>query len=195
MIGRVHHRHGNRLFGAGEHALGAMPGAHVRNLIFLRTFDHFGHGAHRISFREASLRSLLFVIAGLSFTLYVYRSLGGDRALAYLTAYLVEESLSVDNLFVFLVIFTYFRVPEKYQARVLTWGIVGAVLMRALFIFAGTALLHKFHFMMYVFGGFLIFTGARLAFAKGPLFLPATRSVSVGRARAPAQPAERWPPP
>jgi tellurite resistance protein TerC len=126
----------------------------------------FGRRAHRVSFREATLRSGLFIAAGLLFTLYVYRAHGTDSALAYLTAYLVEESLSVDNLFVFLVIFTYFRVPESFQPRVLTWGIVGAVVMRAVFIVAGTALLGRFHFMMYVFGAFLIYTGARLAFSK-----------------------------
>ncbi len=126
----------------------------------------FGRSAHRVSFREASLRSLLFVTVGLGFTLYVNHSLGADRALAYVTAYLIEESLSVDNLFVFLVIFSYFRVPERYQPRVLTWGIVGAVVMRAVFIAAGTALLSRFHWMMYVFGAFLIYTGAKLAFSS-----------------------------
>lgn len=126
----------------------------------------FGRAAHNVSFREASLRSLLFVAAGLSFTLYVFHRLGGDAAVSYVIAYLVEESLSVDNLFVFLVIFTYFRIPEKFQPRVLTWGIVGAVIMRALFIVAGETLLSRFHFMTYVFGAFLIYTGARLAFSK-----------------------------
>jgi tellurite resistance protein TerC len=127
----------------------------------------FGRTLHHVSFREASMRSLLFVLSGLGFTLYVYKSHGSDHALAYLTAYLIEESLSVDNLFVFLVIFTYFRVPALYQPRVLTWGIAGAVVMRALFIVAGTALLSRFHFMMYVFGAFLIYTGAKLFFSKG----------------------------
>lgn len=126
----------------------------------------FGRGAHRISFREASLRSLLFVTAGLAFTIYVYKSLGNQQALTYLTAYLIEESLSVDNLFVFLVIFTYFKIPEKFQPRILTWGIVGAVVMRAVFVVAGTALLSRFHFMIYLFGGFLIFTGVRLLIKK-----------------------------
>ncbi|HMJ10810.1 MAG TPA: hypothetical protein VK524_05355, partial [Polyangiaceae bacterium] len=126
----------------------------------------FGRSAHRVSFREACLRSLLFVTVGVSFTLYVYKSLGPERAVAYITAYLIEESLSVDNLFVFLVIFSYFRVPERYQPRILTWGIAGAVVMRAVFIAAGTALLNRFHFMMYVFGAFLIYTGAKLAFSN-----------------------------
>jgi tellurite resistance protein TerC len=126
----------------------------------------FGRSAHRVSFREACLRSLLFVSVGLGFTLYVKQSLGTERALAYVTAYLIEESLSVDNLFVFLVIFSYFRVPERYQPRVLTWGIVGAVVMRAIFIVAGTALLSRFHFMMYVFGAFLIYTGIKLGFSS-----------------------------
>jgi len=83
-----------------------------------------------------------------------------------LTAYVVEESLSVDNLFVFLVLFTYFGLSESRQQRVLFWGIVGAVIMRGVFIFAGEALLHRFHWMMYVFGAFLIYTGAKLLFRK-----------------------------
>ena len=92
--------------------------------------------------------------------------MGTDLAQSYLVAYLVEESLSVDNLFVFLVIFSYFRLSDSRQHRVLSWGVAGAVVMRALFIFAGSALLHRFQWMTYVFGAFLIYTGLRLAFRK-----------------------------
>ncbi|MEB2310289.1 MAG: TerC family protein [Sorangiineae bacterium] len=125
-----------------------------------------GKAAVKVSFREASVRSALAIAAGLLFAGYVYASMGRDPAVSYLVAYLVEKSLSVDNLFVFLVIFTYFDVRERQQQRILFWGIAGAVFMRALFIVAGSALLHRFHFTIYVFGGFLVLTGLKLAFKK-----------------------------
>jgi tellurite resistance protein TerC len=103
---------------------------------------------------------------GLGFAGFVYARLGTDASLLYLTAYVVEESLSVDNLFVFLVLFTYFGLSESRQQRVLFWGIVGAVIMRGVFIGAGEALLHRFHWMMYFFGAFLIYTGLKLLFRK-----------------------------
>jgi len=126
----------------------------------------FGRPKSHISFREASIRSLFFVLVGALFSLFVYLRRGSDSALTYLVAYLVEESLSVDNLFVFLVLFTFFRVNEVRQQRILFWGILGAVIMRGIFIVAGTALLSKFHFMIYVFGGFLLLTGGKLLFRK-----------------------------
>jgi tellurite resistance protein TerC len=129
--------------------------------------DRFAFGrSERMSFREAAIRSGFWVSIGLSFTLWVYRSLGTGAAVNYLVAYLVEESLSVDNLFVFLVIFSYFKVGEHQQQRVLFWGIFGAVVMRAIFILAGTALVHRFHWVMYLFGLFLVVTGLKLAFKK-----------------------------
>ncbi|MBX3130255.1 MAG: TerC family protein [Polyangiaceae bacterium] len=132
----------------------------------------FGRGAHRVSFREATIRSVLWIAVGLGFTVWVQQRLGTDKAVTYLVAYLVEKSLSIDNLFVFLVIFTYFRVKEEHQHRVLFWGVFGAVVMRAIFILAGTALLQRFHWMMYVFGGFLVFTGIKLAFKKDDSVAP-----------------------
>lgn len=126
----------------------------------------FGRSKKAISFREASVRSTLFVLVGILFSLYVLARKGGDGAVTYVVAYLVEESLSVDNLFVFLVLFNYFRVNDVQQQRVLFWGIVGAVVMRGIFIVAGAALLSRFHFMTYVFGGFLVVTGLRLLFRK-----------------------------
>jgi tellurite resistance protein TerC len=121
---------------------------------------------HHMSFREASVRSLMCVAVGVGFAGYVYSRMGANASLLYLTAYLVEESLSVDNLFVFLVLFNYFGLTESRQHRVLFWGIVGAVVMRGVFIGAGAALLKQFHWMMYVFGGFLIFTGVKLLVRK-----------------------------
>jgi tellurite resistance protein TerC len=126
----------------------------------------FGKPKAHISFREASIRSLLFVLAGVGFTAFVFVRQGSNAAITYLTAYLVEESLSVDNLFVFLVLFSYFKVSEYQQQRILTWGIAGAVVMRGIFIAAGTALLNRFHWLTIVFGLVLIFTGLKLAFQK-----------------------------
>ncbi|MFZ5894557.1 MAG: TerC family protein [Myxococcota bacterium] len=126
----------------------------------------FGRPKNHISFREAAIRSIFFVSVGGLFSLYVLHQKGKDPALTYLVAYLVEESLSVDNLFVFLVLFTYFRVSEGRQQRILFWGILGAIVMRGVFIVAGEALLSKFHFMNYVFGGFLIVTGGKLLLRK-----------------------------
>ena len=126
----------------------------------------FGGPKEHIAFREAAARSVFFISVGMAFSLYILYREGTDAALTYLVAYLVEESLSVDNLFVFLVLFNYFRINENRQQRILFWGILGAVVMRGIFIVAGTALLTRFHWMIYVFGGFLLFTGARLLLRK-----------------------------
>lgn len=126
----------------------------------------FGKPKAHISFREAAIRSAFFIAVGLGFTGYVAAAHGSQSAITYLTAYLVEESLSVDNLFVFLVLFTYFRVSEYQQQRILTWGIIGAIVMRGIFIAAGTALLSRFHWMTIVFGAILIITGVKLALQK-----------------------------
>ncbi|HET9954400.1 MAG TPA: TerC family protein [Polyangiaceae bacterium] len=126
----------------------------------------FGRAKQYISFREALIRSTFFLLVGGLFSVYLGIRHGQPTAVTYLVAYLVEESLSVDNLFVFLVLFTYFKISEPRQQRILFWGIVGAVVMRGIFIVAGTALLSRFRFMMYVFGAFLVFTGAKLLFRK-----------------------------
>jgi len=118
--------------------------------------------AHTVSLREALIWSCVWVSLALIFCLGIYLSRGGEKALEFLTGYVIEWSLSVDNLFVFLVIFSYFAVPPIYQHRVLFWGILGALVLRAAFIATGTALLANFHWMIYVFGGFLIFTGIKL---------------------------------
>lgn len=123
-------------------------------------------GSHHVSFREAAVRSGMWLMVGLGFAATVFYRQGSDGALTFIVAYLVEQSLSVDNLFVFLVVFSYFRIGDQYQARVLFWGVIGAVIMRALFIVAGTALLGRFHWMTYVFGAFLVFTGVKLGFHK-----------------------------
>jgi len=125
-----------------------------------------GKRGRHMSFREALVRSLFNIAAGLLFGGFVWWSLGRDLAASYLVAYLVEESLSVDNLFVFLIIFSYFKLSDSRQHRVLAWGVAGAMAMRAVFIFAGAALLHRFHWLTYVFGAFLIYTGVKLALRK-----------------------------
>jgi tellurite resistance protein TerC len=126
----------------------------------------FGRLSREISFREALARSVLWVALGLVFGLYVYVGLGRDQAIDYIVAYLVEKSLSVDNLFVFLVVFGYFKLDGRQQQRVLTWGIVGALIMRALFIVAGTAVLQRFHWAIYVFGAFLVYSSVGLLVRK-----------------------------
>jgi tellurite resistance protein TerC len=119
-----------------------------------------------LSMRAAALRSLLWVLLSLGFSLIVSKMLGPDRALDFLTGYLIEYSLSVDNIFVFVLIFTYFKVPPISQHRVLVWGIVGALIMRGLMIWLGVSLVSAFHFVLYIFGVLLIITGIRMAVSK-----------------------------
>jgi len=126
----------------------------------------FHRRAHEIKFREALGWSAAWFTAALLFMWVVYFWRGPDHAVAFLAGYLVEWSLSADNVFVFLMIFTYFRVPTPYQHKVLFWGIVGAVIMRAFMITAGVVLIHAFHWIVYVFGAFLIFTGVHVAFQQ-----------------------------
>jgi tellurite resistance protein TerC len=121
---------------------------------------------HVIKLKEALFWSSVWISLALLFNLGVYLLVGHEKALNFLTGYLVEESLSVDNLFVFMLIFSYFSVPAAYQHRVLFWGIMGAIVMRAIFIVTGLTLLAKLHWIIYIFGAFLIYTAARLAFKK-----------------------------
>jgi TerC family integral membrane protein len=122
----------------------------------------FHRKAHAVSIREASIWSAVWIILALVFNFAIYLFWGQDKALEFLTGYVIEKSLSVDNLFVFLMIFQYFATPSMYQHRILFWGIVGALIMRAIFIATGAALLEAFHWMIYVFGAFLIITGAKM---------------------------------
>jgi tellurite resistance protein TerC len=118
---------------------------------------------HDISFREAAIESAVWITIGLSFALVMLWWHGRVAAGEYLSGYLIEKSLSVDNVFVWAVIFSYFRVPAKYQFRVLFWGIFGALVLRAIFIFAGVALLDAFDWVLYIFGAFLLITAFRVA--------------------------------
>jgi len=123
----------------------------------------FHRTSHEVKLREALVWSAVWVALALAFNALIWSRYGQQRALEFLTGYLIEKSLSVDNIFVFVLIFTYFRVPAQYQHKVLFWGILGALLMRAAFIAAGVTLIQRFHWIIYVFGAFLVVTGIRMA--------------------------------
>lgn len=122
----------------------------------------FHREAHEVSIREAGAWSALWIALALVFNFGVYRFLGAEAGLEFLAGYLIEKSLSVDNIFIFVLIFSYFQVPPRYQHRVLFWGILGALLMRGGMIAAGAALIREFHWIIYVFGAFLVVTGIRM---------------------------------
>ena len=126
----------------------------------------FQRRAHFPSMKEALIWSAVWIILALSFNVFVGIKLGTTKALEFLAGYIVEEALSVDNIFIFVVLFTYFSVPGEYQHRVLYWGVLSACAMRAVFIVAGAALVAKFHWILYLFGIFLLFTAVKLAFQK-----------------------------
>ena len=129
--------------------------------------------AHEVSIKEAAIWSAVWVTVSLLFCVWVGLSMGRQRALEFLAGYLIEKSLSVDNMFVFIMIFSYFRIPPLYQPRVLKWGILGALVMRFVLILAGVALLQAFHWIIYVFGLLLIVTGVRMAVEREREFEPA----------------------
>jgi tellurite resistance protein TerC len=132
---------------------------------------------HEITFREAITESAVWIAIGLGFGLIVWFWGGGQTAGEYYAGYLIEKSLSVDNVFVWAVIFNYFAVPAKYQFRVLFWGVFGALLLRAIFIFAGVALIDRFDWVLYVFGAFLIYTASKLVRHRGLEVHPETSPV------------------
>ncbi|HKP04738.1 MAG TPA: TerC family protein [Chthoniobacterales bacterium] len=119
-----------------------------------------------LSMRAASLRSLIWVVLSLGFNYLVWKSKGDEAGLDFLTGYIIEYSLSVDNIFVFVLIFSYFRVPPQSQHRVLVWGILGALVMRGVMIWLGVTLVERFHFVLYIFGAFLVLTGVRMLFDR-----------------------------
>ena len=124
----------------------------------------FHRKSHDVSLREALTWTGVWIFLALVFNGILYYWKGQQQALEFFTGYLVEKALSVDNIFVFIMIFSYFQVPSKYQHKVLFWGIIGALVMRVIFIFAGAALIQKFHFTIYVFGALLIYTGYKMFF-------------------------------
>ena len=122
--------------------------------------------AHKIALKEALAWSGVWISIALVFNVFVYFQFGKVKALEFLTAYVVEYSLSVDNIFVFILIFSFFSVKPQYQHKILFWGILGALIMRALFIFAGVALINRFHWIVIIFGGFLLISGIKMLFQK-----------------------------
>ncbi|HQV57027.1 MAG TPA: TerC family protein, partial [Ilumatobacteraceae bacterium] len=126
----------------------------------------FHHEAHEIKTKEAAIESAAWIGIGLAFSLVILWWFGGQATGEYLTGYVVEKSLSVDNVFVWALIFSYFRIPLRYQHRVLFWGIFGALVLRAIFIFAGVALLNRFEWVLYVFGAFLLYTAGKMMFGN-----------------------------
>ena len=142
----------------------------------------FHRHAHVVSVKEAGIWSVVWISLALVFNSLIYlfwdrispgsSYTNSEAGLAFLTGYLIEKSLSVDNIFVFVLIFSYFAVPSQYQHRVLFWGIIGALVMRGVLIFAGAALLKEFHWIIWIFGAFLIFTGIRMATQKDEAIHP-----------------------
>jgi len=126
----------------------------------------FHRKSHEVKIREALIWSAVWISLALIFNYGIFIFMGKEKAIEFLTGYVIEKSLSIDNLFVFIMVFTYFNVEPKYQHKILFWGILGALIMRAIFIFAGVALISMFHWIIYVFGGFLIFTGIKMLFHK-----------------------------
>lgn len=125
----------------------------------------FHRKAHEVKVKEALLTSLFWIVLALIFNVIIYYWKGEQSAMEFLTGYLIEKSLSVDNLFVFILIFNYFGVAPKYHHKLLFWGVLGALVLRAIFILVGVALIAKFHFLIYIMGAFLIYTGIKMAFS------------------------------
>ena len=126
----------------------------------------FNRKAHRVGLRESIFWSIFWTVLALIFNAWMYWRFGSGPGLEFLTAYVIERSLSFDNIFVFIVIFNYFAVPAEYQHRVLFWGILGALISRGIFVAMGTALLSRFEWLIYVFGAFLLYTGIKILFQK-----------------------------
>ncbi len=126
----------------------------------------FQRKSHVISIKESLFLTGFWIALALLFNLGIYHFSGPRVALEFLAGYLIEKSLSVDNIFVFLLIFSYFKVPPIYQHKVLFWGILGAIVIRFLFIILGISLIHQFHFIIYIFGGFLVYTGFKMMQGK-----------------------------
>ncbi|PVY38327.1 TerC family protein [Pontibacter virosus] len=137
----------------------------------------FNRKAHVVSVKEALTWSAVWISLALIFNGLVYYWFGEAKAVEFLTGYLIEKSLSIDNIFVFVLVFGYFQIPAIYQHKILFWGILGALVMRIIFIFAGVALIEKFHWSVYIFGAFLIYTGYKMFIQKGAAIDPENNPV------------------
>ncbi|WP_224983251.1 TerC family protein [Geomonas agri] len=138
--------------------------AGIITVMFILDLFVFNRKSHEIGFREALTWTAVWVGLAMAFNVGVWYELGSAKALEFLTGYIIEESLSVDNLFVFIMIFSYFKVSRALQPKILKWGIIGALVMRGIFIVVGIELIERFHWMIYVFGAVLIYTGFKMAF-------------------------------
>lgn len=170
-----------------EQILWTVFGATILLLLAL-DLGVFHRGPREIGVKEALIWSMIWIGVALVFNVIVYLWMGSEAALQFATGYIIERALSFDNLFVFLLIFSYFKVPSLHQYRVLFWGIVAALILRGIFVISGIELIERFHWLIYVFGAFLILTGIKIAFqgekeadlGKNPLlrlcrrFLPTT---------------------
>lgn len=146
-----------------EIGVGVWVGFNVMVLVCLAVdLLVFHKEAHKVSMKEAGTWTVIWIALALIFNVVLYFWQGQEAALQYLTGYLIEKSLSVDNLFVFAMIFSYFSVPQEYQHRVLFWGIVGALVMRGVMIAVGATLISNFHWVLYIFGAFLVYTGFKM---------------------------------
>ena len=143
-----------------------MWGGFLLFVIFMLALDLgvFHRKQHSVKVKEALIWSGIWITLALLFNVGIYFSLGQQKALEFLTGYVVEKSLSIDNLFVFILLFGFFKVESKLQHRVLFWGVLGAIVLRAIFIFAGVALINQFHWIIYIFGAFLVYTGIKMLF-------------------------------
>jgi tellurite resistance protein TerC len=160
-------------------------------VLFMMALDLglFNRKAHTPSYKEATLWSCVWVTLALLFAGVIFWHLGSIKGFEFLTGYIIELSLSVDNLFVFLLLFSYFKVPSKYQHRVLFWGVLGALVMRVTIILLGTALINRFHWILYLFGIFLVYTGIKMMFSEetevnpedSPIVRTLTRFVPISR--------------
>jgi tellurite resistance protein TerC len=122
----------------------------------------FHRKSHEVGIREAVTWTGVWISLAMIFNVFVYYYFNKEKAVEFFTGYLIEKSLSIDNIFVIIMIFSYFQVPTRYQHKVLFWGILGALVLRIIFILAGVELIHRFHWLIYIFGGFLIITGIRM---------------------------------
>lgn len=122
----------------------------------------FHRKSHEVGVKEALTWTCVWITLAMLFNLFTYYYFDKVKALEFFTGYLIEKSLSIDNIFVIILIFSYFKVPKAYQHKVLFWGILGALVMRFIFILSGVELIHRFHWLIYIFGGFLIITGVRM---------------------------------
>lgn len=141
-------------------------------LILALDLGIFNRKSHEISIKEAMIWTGVWITLAMCFNVFIYYWQGEVKALEFFTGYIIEKALSVDNIFVFVLIFSYFKTPAIHQHKILFWGIIGALIMRAAFIFAGVALLEKFHWTIYVFGAILIYTGFKMLTQKETVIEP-----------------------